>query len=51
MVARKLNLSLNVTNITDQKGASTISIGSATNTYNAFPVAPRQVFGTIAIDF
>ncbi|WP_267388082.1 TonB-dependent receptor [Sphingomonas sp. GC_Shp_3] len=51
VVARKLNLSLNVTNITDQKGASTISIGSATSTYNAFPVAPRQVFGTIAIDF
>ncbi|AOH84173.1 TonB-dependent receptor [Sphingomonas panacis] len=51
MFAKTLNLSLNVTNITDQKGASTLSIGAASGTFNEFPVAPRQVFGTISVNF
>ena len=50
-VVRTLTVSLNVTNITDKQAASTLSIGAASGTYNFFPVAPRQVFGTIAVGF
>ncbi|MES2097969.1 MAG: TonB-dependent receptor plug domain-containing protein [Pseudomonadota bacterium] len=45
---RKLELSLNVTNLTDKKGVSTLSIGSATNSYSAYPIAPRQWFLTLS---
>jgi outer membrane receptor protein involved in Fe transport len=48
---RKLGVSVNVTNITDKKAASTLSIGAASGTYNFFPVAPRQVFGTVSVGF
>ncbi|MGY4399161.1 iron complex outermembrane receptor protein [Sphingomonas sp. UYAg733] len=48
---RKLGLSLNVTNITNKRAASTLSIAQPTNTYNAFPLPPRQVFGTISVGF
>ncbi len=48
---KKATISLNVTNITDKQAASTLSIGAATATYNAFPLAPRQVFGTISVGF
>ena len=40
-----------MTNLTDKKGASTLSIGAASGTYNAFPLAPRQVFGTLSLNF
>lgn len=50
-VAKKLTVSLNVTNITDKKAASTLSIGAASGTYNFFPVAPRQAFVTINAGF
>ena len=45
---RKLEVSLNVTNLTDRKGVSTLSIGSATNNYSAYPIAPRQWFLTLS---
>lgn len=45
---RKLEVSLNVTNLTDQKGVSSLSIGSATNSYSAYPIAPRQWFLTLS---
>jgi len=45
---RKLEVSLNVTNLTDRKGVSTLSIGSATNSYSAYPIAPRQWFLTLS---
>ncbi|MDK2760576.1 MAG: TonB-dependent receptor plug domain-containing protein [Sphingopyxis sp.] len=45
---RKAELSLNVTNLTDKKGDSTISIGSATNSYSTYPIAPRQWFLTFS---
>ncbi|MBJ7439340.1 MAG: TonB-dependent receptor [Sphingopyxis sp.] len=45
---RKAELSLNVTNLTDKKGVSTLSIGSATNSYSAYPIAPRQWFLTFS---
>ena len=48
---RKAELSLNVTNLGDIKGASSLSIGSATNSYSAYPIAPRQFFVTFAAGF
>ncbi|WP_156370333.1 TonB-dependent receptor [Novosphingobium sp. Leaf2] len=44
----KVELALNVTNLTDKKGVSTLSIGSATNSYSAYPIAPRQWFLTLS---
>jgi hypothetical protein len=44
---RKVELALNVTNLTGEKGVSTLSIGSATNSYSAYPIAPRQAFVTL----
>ncbi|MEJ5979006.1 TonB-dependent receptor [Novosphingobium sp. PS1R-30] len=45
---RKVELALNVTNLGDKKGVSTLSIGSATNSYSAYPIAPRQWFLTLS---
>lgn len=45
---RKVELSLNITNLTDEKGVSTLSVGSATNSYSAYPIAPRQFFVTLS---
>ncbi|MFS0773396.1 TonB-dependent receptor [Sphingomonas sp. 1P08PE] len=50
-VIRTATISLNVTNITDKKAASSLSIGAASGTFNQFPLAPRQVFGTISVGF
>jgi iron complex outermembrane recepter protein len=46
---KKAELSLNVTNLTDEQGWSTVSIGSATNSYSAYPIAPRQWFLTFSV--
>lgn len=48
---RKAELSLNVTNLGDIQGVSSLSIGSATNSYSAYPIAPRQFFVTFAAGF
>ncbi len=48
---RKLSAAINVTNITDKKAPSTLSIGAASGTYNFFPLAERQVFGTVSVGF
>ena len=48
---KKAELSVNVTNLTDRTGVSTLSIGSAANSYSAYPIAPRQVFATLAVGF
>ncbi len=45
---RKAEIALNITNLTDEKGVSTLSIGSATNSYSAYPIAPRQWFLTLS---
>lgn len=45
---RKAELALNVTNLTDEKGQSTLSIGSATNSWSAYPIPPRQWFLTLS---
>lgn len=44
-------LSLNVSNLTNRKGISTLVVGAASGTYNSFPIAPRQVFLTLAVNF
>jgi len=45
---RKAGLALNVTNLTDETGVSTLSIASATNGYSAYPIPPRQWFPTLS---
>lgn len=49
--AKKLNVSLNVTNLTDKQAYSTLSIGAASGTYNFFPLPPRQAFVTLSAGF
>ncbi len=48
---RSARLSLNVTNIADRKGVSTISITAASGTYQEYPVEPRMVFVTLQAKF
>lgn len=48
---RQARLSLNVSNLANRKGVSTLVVGAASGTYNTFPIAPRQVFVTLALDF
>jgi len=50
-VIKKMRVSLNVTNLTNKKAASTLSIGAASGTYNFFPLPPRQWFGTLSFGF
>ncbi|WP_156677754.1 TonB-dependent receptor [Sphingomonas profundi] len=50
-VVKKLTVAVNVTNLTDKRAASTLSIGAASGTYNFFPLAERQVFGTVSAAF
>ncbi len=45
---RKAEVAFNVTNLTDKKGWSSLSIGSPTNSYSAYPIAPRQWFLTLS---
>ncbi|MET0238701.1 MAG: TonB-dependent receptor [Sphingobium sp.] len=48
---QKAEISLNVTNIFDEKGASTVQASANTNNYNVYPIAPRQWFGTFSVTF
>ena len=48
---QKAEISVNVTNLTKETGTSTVAIGSASGTYNTFPIAPRQWFATLAVGF
>jgi iron complex outermembrane receptor protein len=48
--ARKAELSLNVTNLFDSTGRSTISVTQSAS-YSVYPIAPRQVFATLALGF
>jgi len=47
---RSVKFSLNVTNLNDEKGWSTISPAASGN-YTAYPVAPRMFFGTVSATF
>lgn len=46
---KKAEVSVNVTNLTQEKGTSTVGVGSASGTYNTFPIAPRQWFATLSL--
>ncbi len=48
---RKAEISLNVTNLFDVRGVSTVQASSNTSTYNVYPQPPRQFFATLAIGF
>jgi outer membrane receptor protein involved in Fe transport len=48
---RSARLSLNVSNLADKKGISTLVVGAASGTYNSLPIPPRQAFLTLAVDF
>ena len=47
----KADVSLNVTNISNTTGASSLSIGSASKNYAVYPIAPRQWFVTFGLGF
>jgi iron complex outermembrane receptor protein len=49
--ARKARLTLNVSNLDNARGILTPVIGAASGTYNSYPIAPRQVFLTLALDW
>ncbi len=48
---KRPRLSVNVTNLNQEKGTSTLVVGAASGTYNTFPIAPRMVFVTLGADF
>ena len=48
---KTLGVSLNVTNLTNKREASTLTIGAASGTYNFYPLAPREWFGTLRFGF
>ncbi len=48
---QKAEIALNVTNLGDKKGWSSLSISSPTNSYSAYPIAPRQWFVTLSAAF
>jgi len=48
---RKAEIALNVTNLFEEKGWSTVSVGSAANSYSAYPIPPRQWFLTFSVGF
>lgn len=48
---QKASISLNVTNLFKERGASTVQASANTNNYNVYPIAPRQWFGTLSVTF
>ncbi|MEI6486945.1 MAG: TonB-dependent receptor plug domain-containing protein [Sphingomonadales bacterium] len=48
---RSLDVAINVTNLFDDRGVSTLSVGSATNSYSGYPIPPRQWFLTLSAGF
>jgi outer membrane receptor protein involved in Fe transport len=50
-LARRARISLNVTNLTDEKGVNTAGVTSNSGGYTAFPIAPRMAFVTLEADF
>ncbi|MDE1914496.1 MAG: TonB-dependent receptor [Sphingomonadales bacterium] len=47
---RKAELSINVTNLGNTKGVSTLSVNTSAS-YSVYPIAPRMVFGTLSLGF
>ena len=50
-LVKSMQLSFNVTNINNDRGVSTAVVTGASGGYQAFPLAPRMFFGTIAAKF
>ena len=48
--AKKADFAVNVTNLFDSTGASTISVTQSAS-YSVYPIAPRMVFGTLSLGF
>ena len=44
-------LSLNITNLNDERGVSTAVVTGASGGYQAYPIAPRMAFVTLQADF
>ncbi len=44
-------VSLNITNLGDTKGVSTLVVGAASGTYNTYPIPPRQYFVNLTTKF
>ncbi len=42
---------VNVTNLNNEKGVSTVVVGAASGTYNTYPIAPIMVFVTLSAHF
>ena len=51
LALKSARISVNVTNLTQQKGTSTLVVGAASNTYNTYPIPPRMVFVTLSAGF
>lgn len=47
----KLRASLNVTNLTDEKGDLNVTVSQAAGSYSTFPIPPRQTFFTLSAQF
>ena len=50
-IADTARISLNVTNLGDIKGVSTLVVGAASGTYNTYPIPPRQYFVNVTTKF
>ena len=42
---------VNVTNLNNEKGVSTVVVGAASGTYNTYPIAPIMVFVSLSAHF
>ncbi len=49
--ARTAKISLNVTNLGNTKGVSTVTVTSASGGYQAYPIAPTMGFVTLQATF
>ena len=48
LLLRTAELNLNVTNLANETDWSTFSLQTATNSFSAYPIAPRQWFLTLS---
>ncbi len=48
---RSLHVQGNITNLTNEKGWSTLNTNNASSQYTAFPIAPRMYFLTLSATF
>lgn len=48
---KDMSVAFNMTNLANVKAASTLTVGSASGTYAAYPLAPRQFFVTLKAGF